>query len=383
MSENLPALITRAAQALAKATTAAQLLEARKLAKVGYDAAKLAARLTEAKGAHDQIVAACRKAMADALMIETRAQCRLAEEYDVAQERGEVHRHGGQGKRDVPNKNIPSTVTEVGLTRKQIYEARVVRDAEKKKPGIVQITIDAHLAAGKEPTRAIVKRAIHDVINPKNIKPKPPRSEVQLERDDRNAKIIALADGGWSADAISKEFDLTERVVHRILEVEQARRKGPAALIEPLSKKAEDRFAAAMRQGKRKLEAEFDLRLREEVRKRLEDTILPSYNKSYAEHQEVIKTRKGILTKAQYRNFLFCVHPDRVQHLKDATLSKRFRDAYDLLNQLEKRLLDEKESPTDFPPMPSTYNELMKARQEVMARRRAQREASKTALRRR
>ena len=40
---------------------------------------------------------------ADALTIEARAQTRLADEYDAAQERGEVQKHGGQG---IPDENI-------------------------------------------------------------------------------------------------------------------------------------------------------------------------------------------------------------------------------------------------------------------------------------
>ena len=52
------------------------------------------------------------------------AKRRLAHAYNAAQERGEVQRHGGQGKRDVPQENIPS-VTEIGLTHKQVHEAKV------------------------------------------------------------------------------------------------------------------------------------------------------------------------------------------------------------------------------------------------------------------
>jgi hypothetical protein len=50
--------------------------------------------------------------------------------YDAAQERGEVQAHGGQGKRDVPKQNIPPTVNDIGLTRKQVHEARIIRDAD-------------------------------------------------------------------------------------------------------------------------------------------------------------------------------------------------------------------------------------------------------------
>jgi ribosomal protein S19E (S16A) len=73
---------------------------------------------------------------------------RLADEYDAAQERGEVQKHGGQGKRDVPKENIP-TVKDIGLTRKQIHEAREIRDAEKASPGIVRQTLNEKLDAGR------------------------------------------------------------------------------------------------------------------------------------------------------------------------------------------------------------------------------------------
>jgi hypothetical protein len=39
------------------------------------------------------------------------------EPADAAQERGEVQKHGGQGKRDVPKENIPPTAADAGLTR--------------------------------------------------------------------------------------------------------------------------------------------------------------------------------------------------------------------------------------------------------------------------
>jgi hypothetical protein len=135
---------------------------------------------------------------------------------------------------------------------------------------------------------------------------------------------------------------------------------------------AQQKFDAALRQGKRKLEAEFAVRIRAEVRKRLEDTILPSYNESYAMHKDVIKARKGVMDKAKYRKFLFCLHPDRVANLKDDVLTRRFHDAFDEFTKLEKVLLNEKESPTHFAPIPRTYEELMKARQSVMEKRRAQ-----------
>lgn len=67
------------------------------------------------------------------------AQRRLADEYDGAQARGEVAtRADGTAIRDhVPGKNKVATVKDIGLTRKQVHEARAVRDAEKNDPGVV------------------------------------------------------------------------------------------------------------------------------------------------------------------------------------------------------------------------------------------------------
>ena len=62
----LPGLIEQAAAALATATTAAEVLDAKSKAGFAYTTAKAAARFAEAKNAHDAIVAACHKAMGDA-----------------------------------------------------------------------------------------------------------------------------------------------------------------------------------------------------------------------------------------------------------------------------------------------------------------------------
>src|SRR5262245_55054380 len=209
MTDNLPKIISRAAQALASATTAAEVLVAGLKAKVAYDEAKIMARLSQVRDAHQDVIAACHQVMADAVEIESQAQCRLADEYDSAQERGEVKSAGQPRKSIVPNENNTPSVDDIGLTRKQVHEARKVRDAEKKKPGMIRQRLDAQLKEGKEPTRAVVKRAIAET-KPKTAKPKP-RSVKQVEMDNRNAKIIKLAKSGWSADELSREFNVVTR----------------------------------------------------------------------------------------------------------------------------------------------------------------------------
>jgi hypothetical protein len=154
-TQSLPGLVQRAAAQLASATSAAEVLEARDTASVAYTAAKLASRLAKAKSAHSDLCAKARHAMADALEIEALANRRIADEYDAAQERGDV---AGQGK---PSKAEGlATVADIGLTHKEVHEARQIRDAEEAQPGIVRQTLDAALDAGEEPTRAAVRRAV-------------------------------------------------------------------------------------------------------------------------------------------------------------------------------------------------------------------------------
>ena len=69
--------------------------------------------------------------------------------------------HSQRGKA-VPDENSFSlpTVEDIGLTRKDIFEARQIRDAEIERPGIVRETLNNILEQGQEPTRAAITNAI-------------------------------------------------------------------------------------------------------------------------------------------------------------------------------------------------------------------------------
>ncbi len=156
--EGLPDLVSRAATMLAGAKTAAEVLEAREAAGLAYDVAKRAARLKNAKAAHDDLVAAAHRAQADALEIEAAAKRRLADEYDAAQARGEVAGLGANQHRD---EGVVVSNT-LGLRRDQIHEARRLRDAEAAEPGIVRRTLDEKLERGEEPNRAALRKMVVD-----------------------------------------------------------------------------------------------------------------------------------------------------------------------------------------------------------------------------
>src|SRR5262245_3586323 len=345
-------LIEAAATALAQAATAAEILDAHDKATVAYDAAKLAARLSKAKDAHDTVIAACRKAQADALIIETRAQCRLADEYDAAQERGEVatQKHGGANiKHGVPKQNTVATVEDIGLTRKQVHDARIVRNAEKAKPGIVRKMLDEQLEAGEEPTRADVKRAVRNALGQKpKAKPKPRPKKTDPHKD----KIIALSDEGLTSPEIGAEIGIHPRVINRVLQDETIRRQAiPDIDPTTLSLTAQQKLETAIRQHQNKLNQAFYQYVNDEIRKRMEETILPRHREEQAQAKKIMEARKGIMDKITFNKVRRALHPDSRKSISDKVLA----EAFDTFMALEKRLLNEQDSPTYFQDIPDSY----------------------------
>lgn len=202
---SLPSLVDRAARVLQEARTSAEILEARDMASVAYDAAKKSARIMKMRGAHDQLVAAAHRAQADALEIEAQAKRRLADEYDAAQERGEVAKIG-DNLPSVPDKNSKATAADIGLSRKEIHEARIVRDAEKEEPGIIRRALDQMLESGEPPERAKINR----IAKAKSKRTRGPRFEAPREsQHDRDVRMLM---GAWEAACDSAREEFISRV---------------------------------------------------------------------------------------------------------------------------------------------------------------------------
>lgn len=250
--ENLPGLIDRAATMLASAKTAAEVLEAREAAGLAYDVAKRAARLKKAKAAHDDLVAAAHRAQADALEIEAAAKRRLADEYDAAQERGEVAGHGGgrnfkvgdpnvETHSDDPNRiggnNAIVTMADLGLRRDQIHDARLLRDAEVADPGLVRRTLDERLERGVEPTRSAVRRAAEDRLQRSLDRLQRIQESVQrLEKDrpppltpEMRARQIAVFGTQEDRAICGRIEEIIERIDEQPSPAESVRRVPPAS----------------------------------------------------------------------------------------------------------------------------------------------------------
>ncbi|MHB2265016.1 SAM-dependent methyltransferase [Aliihoeflea sp. PC F10.4] len=164
---NAPVAISDASDIAAVVMRARALLDdgdviaARLLAVGAYDQAKAAAGFADRFGAAERLVEKARRLQGDALLIESRAKMRIADEYDAAQERGDVRKPGQRGKAVADDDSIsPAKSEDIGLSRQEIHEARKLRDAERGAPGIVERAIQARLEAGLEPTRASLKANI-------------------------------------------------------------------------------------------------------------------------------------------------------------------------------------------------------------------------------
>jgi phage N-6-adenine-methyltransferase len=168
-NNELPALIQAAANRLAMAKTSGEVLEARDMANLAYHASKSAARIALKKKAHDEVIAMAYRMQGDALSIESRAKIRLADEYDAAQERGEVATNGQRGPEkavEYDNSFSPSTAADLGLRRDEIHEARQLRDAEIAQPGVIDAAIAERLSTGDTPTRASINAVVQAVNKP-------------------------------------------------------------------------------------------------------------------------------------------------------------------------------------------------------------------------
>lgn len=187
---SLPVMVAKAAEALAAAKSSAEILDTMGMASVVYDAAKKAARMHQAKGAHDTLIAAAHRAQADALLIESEAKRRLADEYDAAQERGEVATKADQNL--LPEKKKVSA-SDLGMTHKQVHEARQVRDAEVAQPGIVKETVERALSEGREPIRAEVQRSVMAAVRLAQRSPKADRRNPHYEADPFHDKVVRFS----------------------------------------------------------------------------------------------------------------------------------------------------------------------------------------------
>lgn len=182
---SLIAVVGRAQAQLATVDSFAQAEVGRLQARAAKYQAREAARLLRAIRASDEAVAAALALRGDAMRIEAKFWLLVVQEYDAAQERGEVAT--ASVRTDIVSRDNdvrPSTAADLGLTRLAIHKARRMRDAEARYPGVVDEAIALMLAGGEEPTDAGVERAITAILDHARREPEPevePEPEPQRE----------------------------------------------------------------------------------------------------------------------------------------------------------------------------------------------------------
>lgn len=177
-----------------------------------------------------------------------------------------------------------------------------------------------------------------------------------------------------------KEHGISSFVFQQAITAEEARKEtlgDPTITPDMLSLTAQQKLEAAIRQHKRKLDAEFSQRVSDEIRSVL-DQWLPQYQEKLVESERVLNAYQGIMSRAHFRKILACLHPDR--GMSDQTLNEAFHIFEKLESVLVKK--DELDKPRsasfDFP---RTYEEAMQMKRDVAQERKSKRTTTANAVR--
>jgi hypothetical protein len=148
---------------------------------------------------------------------------------------------------------------------------------------------------------------------------------------------------------LAQQIDGRDGGSDQATEHDEIRREAAAQIDPPLSLTAQQRLAGAIRKHQRKLEAEFEWRVRDDIKRRVEEMVLPSFRESTADAVLVIGARKGVFKHTEYNALLRCVHPD-VQ----PTIEQK-NEAFRLLHENRLVLLSKKEEthPKTYAPLPT------------------------------
>jgi transposase len=111
-----------------------------------------------------------------------------------------------------------------------------------------------------------------------------------------------------------------------------------------LSKTAQEKLDAAIRAHQRKLDLGFEQRVRDEIKKRIDEMVLPAWKQQIEQAKELYSKRRALMDKELFNTIRRALHPDSRNSISD----KKLGEAFDAFMSLEKYLINEKDSPTKF-----------------------------------
>jgi hypothetical protein len=261
-----------------------------------------------------------------------KAERKLGEMLAAAKAAGQITRGNKSGNNqyeksgNVPKENNSTfTLEEAGISRKLSSRAQKLATIPKE-------DFDKAVAEGKEP--------------------KARKAASAPKRHDHASEVIGLHDAGATKPEIMAKTGLGKMTVRRIIDRARIEREAaPVITPDMLSLTAQQKLELAIKQYKAKLSTEFHATVNLRVQEFLENTIGPQLKREQAEARRIMSARKGIMNRKDYKRILACLHPDRVL---DPERKPMYEEAFRIFNDLEKLVLNEKDSPTHFANIPTT-----------------------------
>jgi transposase len=235
------------------------------------------------------------------------------------------------------------------------------RTAEKMiKQGFTQAQIAKQLGVSRETITKDLDGLVMDTKpqRPKGGRPlgKKKAKSKPRQTDAVETAIIARAEKGEASTTIAAAVGLDGRAVRHVIERERIRdevRSDPEITRDALALSAQQKLDAAIRQHQRKLDIMFEQRVQEEARRRVDEIVLPHWKEKIDIAERILARRHGIMSKETFNSVRRALHPDSRNGVSD----KKLAEAFDAFMQLEKLLLNEKDSPTETSDIPSSLAE--------------------------
>ncbi len=200
---------------------------------------------------------------------------------------------------------------------------------------------------------------------PKGKAPKPHKYPPATEQKAAELHL----DNGKSVFHTAKELGVSEQVVIRSVERERGRREATQAEVikldpSQLSKTSLEKLDAFKRRIQKELDAAFEERIEAEVIKRHEYMTKADLEALVAA-DKIRNSMHGIMSQAQHRDLLRCLHPDSRRNVSDDVCNRSFQ----MIAELKAVLVKEDKVP-DHVKIPRSAVEMLKRRDDLRRQKR-------------
>jgi transcriptional regulator with XRE-family HTH domain len=240
---------------------------------------------------------------------------------------------------------------------------------------------------GPTPAQAAPKAAAPELemesesMKPKTERPLKPPVVVDDDNPWRTGIDIKAPPEDWNAfDELARKEGLSR--TEKIAQLITACVHGDSVPV--LSKTARENIDTEMRRHQRKLDMEFEQRVRAEIIKR-EEIFMPHELELIAKAERIEAAFRGVMTPAQYRNLQRCLHTDTLSGIRENAkrgtsddVDRLYDEAFHLITKLKDVLVKEPSKVPVAQQIPRTPEEWLKRRDAATAARKAKRNTSKS-----